>query len=84
MLVRRIRMDLALTWQSYGFGNVQEFHVVDIATGSLTKLDVPLVKSQPTAPNILADGGKVYFPVNTKKTMPAIFTFIVMMVRLAR
>lgn len=67
LLVRRIRMDLALTWQSYGFGNVQEFHVVDMATGSLTKLDLPLVKGQPTAPNILADGGKVYFPVNTKK-----------------
>ena len=66
LLVRRIRMDLALTWGSYGFGNVQEFHIVDMASGSITKLNVPLAKSQPTAPNILADEGKVYFPMNTK------------------
>ncbi|SMG05874.1 DUF4374 domain-containing protein [Sphingobacterium psychroaquaticum] len=66
LLIRRIRMDLALTWGSYGFANVQEFHVVDMASGSITKLNVPLAKSQPTAPNILADEGKVYFPVNTK------------------
>ncbi len=66
LLIRRIRMDVALTWASYGFGNVQEFHVLDMATGVLTKLDLPLAKSQPTAPNILADEGKVYFPVNTK------------------
>lgn len=66
LLVRRIRMDLALTWNSYGFSNTQEFHIVDMATGSITKLNVPLAKSQPTAPNILADNGKVYFPVNTK------------------
>jgi len=66
LLIRRIRMDLALTWSSYGFANVQEFHVVDMATGNITKLNVPLAKSQATAPNILADNGKVYFPVNTK------------------
>lgn len=66
LLIRRIRMDKALTWGSYGFGNVQEFHVLDMATGTLSKLDLPLAKSQPTAPNILADDGKVYFPVNTK------------------
>lgn len=66
LLIRRIRMDLALTWSSYGFSNVQEFHILDMASGNLTKLDVPLAKSQPTAPNILSDNGSVYFPVNSK------------------
>lgn len=66
LLIRRIRLDLVTAWGNYGFKNVQEYHVLDMATGAITKLNVPLSKSQPTAPNILVDNEKVYFSVNTK------------------
>lgn len=66
LVVRRIRMDLYTDWSSFSGSNIQDYHVVDLATNTVTSLNVPLSKSLSTAPNIMADNGKVYFPVNTK------------------
>ncbi|MFZ4861358.1 hypothetical protein ACL9RF_04170 [Sphingobacterium sp. Mn56C] len=68
LVVRRIRQELVKEWANYGFANVQEYHVVDLATEKVTKLDIPLSKSLSTAPNVLADltTNTVYFGVNTK------------------
>jgi len=68
LVVRRIRQELVKEWANYGFANVQEYHVVDLPTGTITKLNIPLSKSLSTAPNVVGDpaNNSVYFGVNTK------------------
>ena len=68
LLLRRLRQDLVKIWGDYGFANVQEYHVIDLANQSISKLDIPLSKSLATAPNVIADptDNKAYFTINTK------------------